>query len=54
VNGKPGAGIAIFLAPGPTRWNGGHGWARVEQLADFPPGYRYAYGDRLHQAFDQW
>ncbi len=45
VNGKPGAGIAIFLAPGADALETADTVkARVEQLANgFPPGYRYDY-----------
>jgi len=45
LNGKPGAGIAIFLAPGADALETADAVkARVEQIsASFPPGYRYAY-----------
>jgi multidrug efflux pump len=45
VNGKPGAGIAVFLAPGADALETADAVkARVEQMsASFPPGYRYAY-----------
>src|SRR4029450_11326278 len=45
VNGKPGAGIAVFLAPGADALETANAVkARVEQMsASFPPGYRYAY-----------
>ena len=45
LNGKPGAGIAIFLAPGADALETADTVkARVEQMAEsFPPGYRYAY-----------
>ena len=45
LNGKPGAGIAIFLAPGADALETAElVKARVEQIsASFPPGYRYAY-----------
>jgi multidrug efflux pump len=45
LNGKPGAGIAIFLAPGADALETADAVkARVEQMArSFPPGYRYAY-----------
>jgi multidrug efflux pump len=45
LNGKPGAGIAIFLAPGADALETADTVkARVEQMAEsFPAGYRYAY-----------
>ena len=45
LNGKPGAGIAIFLAPGADALETADAVkARVEQIAkSFPPGYQYAY-----------
>ena len=45
LNGKPGAGIAIFLAPGADALATADAVkARVEQMsAGFPAGYRYAY-----------
>jgi multidrug efflux pump len=45
LNGKPGAGIAIFLAPGADALETADlVKTRVEHLAkSFPPGYRYAY-----------
>jgi len=45
VNGKPGAGIAVFLAPGADALETADAVkARVEQMsASFPPGYGYAY-----------
>jgi multidrug efflux pump len=45
LNGKPGAGIAIFLAPGADALETADlVKTRVEQMAkSFPPGYRYAY-----------
>jgi len=45
LNGKPGAGIAIFLAPGADALETADAVkARVEQIAEgFPSGYRYAY-----------
>src|SRR5215203_1316161 len=45
LNGKPGAGIAVFLAPGADALETADAVkARVEQMsASFPPGYRYAY-----------
>ena len=45
LNGKPGAGIAIFLAPGADALETADTVkARVEELAkSFPPGYRLAY-----------
>ncbi|WP_294119939.1 efflux RND transporter permease subunit [Sphingomonas sp.] len=45
LNGKPGAGIAIFLAPGADALETADAVkAKVEQIsASFPPGYRYAY-----------
>jgi multidrug efflux pump len=45
LNGKPGAGIAIFLAPGADALETADAVkARVEQIAaSFPSGYRYAY-----------
>jgi len=45
VNGKPGAGIAVFLAPGADALETADAVkARVEQMSEsFPPGYRYAY-----------
>ena len=45
LNGKPGAGIAIFLAPGADALETADTVkARVEQIAkSFPSGYRYAY-----------
>ena len=45
LNGKPGAGIAIFLAPGADALQTADTVkAQVEQMAEsFPPGYRYAY-----------
>ena len=45
LNGKPGAGIAIFLAPGADALEtAALVKTRVEQLAaSFPSGYRYAY-----------
>src|SRR5262245_61695310 len=45
LNGKPGAGIAIFLAPGADALETAElVKAKVELLAkDFPAGYRYAY-----------
>ncbi|HEY0630329.1 MAG TPA: efflux RND transporter permease subunit [Sphingomicrobium sp.] len=45
LNGKPGAGIAIFLAPGADALETADTVkARVEEMAkSFPPGYRYAY-----------
>lgn len=45
LNGKPGAGIAIFLAPGADALETADAVkARVDQIAkSFPPGYRYAY-----------
>ena len=45
LNGKPGAGIAIFLAPGADALETAElVKARVDQISkSFPPGYRYAY-----------
>ncbi|MCL6741010.1 efflux RND transporter permease subunit [Sphingomonas sp. RB56-2] len=45
LNGKPGAGIAIFLAPGADALETAElVKAKVEQIsAGFPPGYRFAY-----------
>ena len=45
LNGKPGAGIAIFLAPGADALETADTVkARVEEIAkSFPDGYRYAY-----------
>jgi multidrug efflux pump len=45
LNGKPGAGIAIFLAPGADALETADAVkARVEQIAaSFPSGYKYAY-----------
>ena len=45
LNGKPGAGIAIFLAPGADALETADAVkAKVEQIsASFPSGYRYAY-----------
>jgi len=45
LNGKPGAGIAIFLAPGADALETADAVkARVEQIAEsFPSGYEYAY-----------
>ena len=45
LNGKPGAGIAIFLAPGADALETADTVkARVEEMAkSFPPGYRFAY-----------
>ncbi|HET9337308.1 MAG TPA: efflux RND transporter permease subunit [Sphingomicrobium sp.] len=45
LNGKPGAGIAIYLAPGADALETADlVKARVEQLSQsFPPGYRFAY-----------
>ena len=45
LNGKPGAGIAIFLAPGADALETADlVKAQVERIAEsFPPGYRYAY-----------
>ena len=45
LNGKPGAGIAIFLAPGADALETADAVkARVEQFSSsFPSGYRYAY-----------
>ena len=45
LNGKPGAGIAIFLAPGADALETAElVKSKVEQISSaFPPGYRYAY-----------